>query len=231
MQRKRLKRLSDVRKEQTKQKKIIVECIDTEPQTPVEPYRSTTAPAKVSIDCLEQAQDEEGDYPIERDCQAADGEIPVTEEMKPSDVTTDSQGLLKANIILTARIKRMIEDNERIKARLRHREARRDSSKVDKRIPSVSSNNLRRRTRKRKDEVSRDFACPYPGCDKAYGSENSLNQHMKYKHPGYLAEHKQCSGPNITKQSSRNGNRELVGEEDVFFDDNEHGIKQTSTKK
>lgn len=38
-----------------------------------------------------------------------------------------------------------------------------------------------RRTAK---EISKDEMCPYPGCGKYYGSEGSLNLHMKLKHDG-----------------------------------------------
>jgi len=42
--------------------------------------------------------------------------------------------------------------------------------------------NKQRRKRRRKDEVTRSFQCNIEGCNKAYGSENSLNQHIKLKH-------------------------------------------------
>ena len=31
-----------------------------------------------------------------------------------------------------------------------------------------------KRTRKKKDEILRDFRCLYPYCDKAYGTNNTL---------------------------------------------------------
>lgn len=40
----------------------------------------------------------------------------------------------------------------------------------------------KRRKRKLKCEVDRNFVCIVDGCEKAYGSENSLNQHIKLKH-------------------------------------------------
>jgi hypothetical protein len=33
-------------------------------------------------------------------------------------------------------------------------------------------------------EIERDFICPYPECGKLYGSEGSLNLHIKIKHNG-----------------------------------------------
>lgn len=39
-----------------------------------------------------------------------------------------------------------------------------------------------RRKRRLKTEIERNYKCVVPGCPKAYGSENSLNQHLKLKH-------------------------------------------------
>lgn len=41
---------------------------------------------------------------------------------------------------------------------------------------------VRKRFRKLKEEVNRDFECSYPRCGRAYGSENSLSTHIKNKH-------------------------------------------------
>ena len=38
-----------------------------------------------------------------------------------------------------------------------------------------------RRTAK---EINRNFVCPYETCQKVYGSEGSLNLHIKIKHNG-----------------------------------------------
>lgn len=32
------------------------------------------------------------------------------------------------------------------------------------------------------NEIEKNYVCPYNGCDKFYGSEGSLNLHMKLKH-------------------------------------------------
>jgi hypothetical protein len=33
-------------------------------------------------------------------------------------------------------------------------------------------------------EIEREYICPYPECGKLYGSEGSLNLHIKIKHNG-----------------------------------------------
>ena len=40
----------------------------------------------------------------------------------------------------------------------------------------------KKRLRKKKNQILRSFVCHVEGCDKSYGSENSLNQHIKNKH-------------------------------------------------
>jgi hypothetical protein len=32
------------------------------------------------------------------------------------------------------------------------------------------------------NEIAKTYKCPYAGCEKFYGSEGSLNLHMKLKH-------------------------------------------------
>lgn len=39
-----------------------------------------------------------------------------------------------------------------------------------------------KRIRKKKEDISRAFICMVRDCGRAYGSENSLNQHIKIKH-------------------------------------------------
>jgi len=46
---------------------------------------------------------------------------------------------------------------------------------------TVRENKHNRRTAK---EINKDQVCPYARCDKKYGSEGSLNLHMKLKHAG-----------------------------------------------
>jgi len=39
-----------------------------------------------------------------------------------------------------------------------------------------------KRIRRTADKIDRIWKCSYPNCDRSYGSENSLNQHIKLKH-------------------------------------------------
>ena len=40
-----------------------------------------------------------------------------------------------------------------------------------------------KRHRRTKGEIQRMYKCHSKGCSKSYGSEGSLNQHIKLKHP------------------------------------------------
>lgn len=41
----------------------------------------------------------------------------------------------------------------------------------------------RKRHRRTATEIARHYKCPVDECPKSYGSEGSLNQHIKLKHP------------------------------------------------
>lgn len=45
-----------------------------------------------------------------------------------------------------------------------------------------------KRHRRTAGEVSRFHKCTVSNCNKSYGSEGSLNQHIKIKHPEHLKE-------------------------------------------
>ena len=44
----------------------------------------------------------------------------------------------------------------------------------------------RKRVRRIASEIKRHYKCMVEDCPKAYGSEGSLNQHIKLKHPEYF---------------------------------------------
>ena len=52
----------------------------------------------------------------------------------------------------------------------------------------------KKRKRKSKAEVDRSFRCVVQGCVKAYGTENSLNQHIKLKHKEFWEQLKESGG-------------------------------------
>ena len=69
---------------------------------------------------------------------------------------------------------------------------------------SGSMSGRKRRYRRRANQISRSYICNLPTCRKAYGSEGSLNQHMKIKHPEYYQ-----SSEMPGRRRGRIGNRHL----------------------
>ena len=49
-------------------------------------------------------------------------------------------------------------------------------------------NEKKKRHRRTAHEIARHYKCPIEDCPKSYGSEGSLNQHIKIKHPEYYQE-------------------------------------------
>ena len=47
-----------------------------------------------------------------------------------------------------------------------------------------SKQRRKKHLRRTAHEISKEFSCPYSGCTKSFGSEGSLNLHMKIKHNG-----------------------------------------------
>jgi hypothetical protein len=41
----------------------------------------------------------------------------------------------------------------------------------------------RKRNRRTAEEIVRRYECPHEYCDRCYGSDGSLQQHLKLKHP------------------------------------------------
>lgn len=55
-------------------------------------------------------------------------------------------------------------------------------------MPFEIDNEKKKRHRRTATEIARHYKCPIEGCNKSYGSEGSLNQHIKIKHPQEYAE-------------------------------------------
>jgi len=94
---------------------------------------------------------------------------------------------------LVTKIKEMTEEKEVIVSKITMLEKREklaaeqelSTAGIEKDDVGSEDSAKKKRTRKRKEEVERAFECPVGGCGKAYGSENSLNQHLKIKHQEY----------------------------------------------
>ena len=52
-----------------------------------------------------------------------------------------------------------------------------------------SASGKRKRHRRPAHEIRRHYRCPATECDKAYGSEGSLSQHLRLKHRPYFEQY------------------------------------------
>ena len=50
-------------------------------------------------------------------------------------------------------------------------------------MPFEIDRERKKRHRRTATEIARHYRCPCDDCPKSYGSEGSLNQHIKIKHP------------------------------------------------
>ena len=90
--------------------------------------------------------------------------------------------LFLTNIIITLKIKKLQKQVDDAKRNIHLLEKEHGGSISF--TPPVQIQKKKRK-RKKKNEVERNFCCNIDGCKKSYGSENSLNQHMKIKHPEF----------------------------------------------
>mmetsp|Transcript_34151 Transcript_34151/g.38795 ORF Transcript_34151/g.38795 Transcript_34151/m.38795 type:complete len:234 (-) Transcript_34151:2-703(-) len=76
---------------------------------------------------------------------------------------------------LMNQIRKAIQETTKMKERL---------DRIDKSNKSQEEKERKRHYRRLACEIDRLYSCPYSGCEKTYGSEGSLNLHMKIKHNG-----------------------------------------------
>lgn len=97
-----------------------------------------------------------------------------------------------ANVMLLEKIKDTLEHKEELIQKLKR--LRECSEQVLSSLEEKNINKKKRHRRPAKD-IDRHFTCPILKCDKSYGSEGSLNQHIKQKHRKYW--NKYCCGKSV----------------------------------
>lgn len=76
---------------------------------------------------------------------------------------------------MKAKEKKLSEDNKELKKQIEFYEK---GNFLEEKQDKLKKKRKRRKTH----EILRNFKCMIPGCIKAYGSENSLQQHLRLKH-------------------------------------------------
>ena len=93
--------------------------------------------------------------------------------------------IVETNRILKTELSCLLKEKNDLKqmiARLERRNKKLFPSFNKKNIDDLYTN--RKRHRRGKNEIKRSYQWEYPNCNKKYGSEGSLNQHIKLKHGG-----------------------------------------------
>ena len=85
------------------------------------------------------------------------------------------------NIILSNQVKMMLSEKNELSGKIKRYES--TYRPVDNKTESHWGDNTNNRHRRAATEISRHYRCPVQSCTKSYGSEGSLNQHVKLKHP------------------------------------------------
>lgn len=86
--------------------------------------------------------------------------------------------LYLANVVLLSQMRELVNERNELSTRF---------SKLEKkgfeiRVGERSEDHRKKRFRRTADEIERHYRCPVETCQRSYGSEGSLNQHLKLKH-------------------------------------------------
>jgi cell division protein FtsB len=92
--------------------------------------------------------------------------------------------LFIANVVLTTQMKELVAEKNELIARLAKLEKQHDMNVRSPRSSTGDSSEAKKKRERRKAcEIDRHYLCPVEKCGKSYGSEGSMNQHLKNKHP------------------------------------------------
>jgi len=100
--------------------------------------------------------------------------------------------LFIANVVLTTQMKDLVAEKNELLNKLAKLE-KRSKELNDTKTLDDAAEEKKKRFRRVASEIDRHYRCPVESCQKSYGSEGSLNQHVKLKHPSF-------DGPLPTKQ-------------------------------
>jgi len=92
--------------------------------------------------------------------------------------------LFIANVVLTTQMKDLVAEKNELLTKLAKLEKRSKELNETKALDE-SAEEKKKRFRRTASEIDRHYRCPVETCQKSYGSEGSLNQHVKLKHPTF----------------------------------------------
>eukprot|EP00347_Sterkiella_histriomuscorum_P022077 403331761 len=90
--------------------------------------------------------------------------------------------LYYANIVLTNRLQHLLNEKQELQFKLNRLESNKRKHEEALGMTFDIAEEKRKRHRRTATEIARHYRCPIEDCPKSYGSEGSLNQHLKLKH-------------------------------------------------
>lgn len=78
-----------------------------------------------------------------------------------------------------------------------------ESKKKKERQLKISRGEIEKRRRRKALKVERRYACPVEQCNKSYGSDGSLNQHIRLKHPNEFEEFRRYKFQSVIASNSQ----------------------------
>ncbi|CAD8094289.1 unnamed protein product [Paramecium sonneborni] len=100
----------------------------------------------------------------------------LEQDQGPIDYYKESIRLYYYNIVLHSYLERVNQEKNEIKSKLQKFQVLEDQES------DISLEDKRKRNRRSAVEIPRSHVCTISNCNKSYGSEGSLMQHMKIKH-------------------------------------------------
>eukprot|EP01016_Furgasonia_blochmanni_P036195 TRINITY_DN409_c0_g1_i11.p2 TRINITY_DN409_c0_g1~~TRINITY_DN409_c0_g1_i11.p2 ORF type:complete len:201 (+),score=18.09 TRINITY_DN409_c0_g1_i11:110-712(+) len=117
--------------------------------------------------------------------------------------------LFIANVVLTSQIKELLTEKNELISKLTRLEVQSNTTGGF----DSPSDSKKRRFRRTAAEISRHYKCPVERCLKSYGSEGSLNQHMKLKHPNYVGSSTKSENGNVKSSTAHSSPKNENGGE------------------
>lgn len=93
--------------------------------------------------------------------------------------------LMLQNEILQLKVRTLTAEKEALAEKLEIMQEKLRKITDTKVMIAEETSGKKKRFRRVAKDIARDFSCPVAGCEKSYGSEGSLHQHIRLKHPSF----------------------------------------------
>ena len=90
--------------------------------------------------------------------------------------------LQTTQVVLAKKLENMLSYKQRLAKALKEVETSLKKHEKDLHLTFEVNDERRKRNRRNAQQIARRFRCPVKGCQKSYGMEGTLTQHIKIKH-------------------------------------------------